>query len=89
MDPQVKEFINARIDEFDKLTDSQLILAGLARLISANIPPDASFQMAVGDLSLMITMLVRAGGNKEEAIKYMFPEVVPANDEQIPPEVKS
>lgn len=86
MDKQVEDLINFRIDEFEQLTNEQLLLAAMSRIISGIIPPNASFEMAVGDLSLVVTMLVRAGGNKEEAMKYMFRERPKEADEEPKPE---
>lgn len=77
MDDHVKKVIEARIEEFEKMTNEQIIMTALARLISDRADPNASFQMVIGDLALNMTLLIKAGGSKEEAFKFMFPEAPP------------
>lgn len=72
MEHPAKKVILHRLEELEALTDTQIIMAALSRLISTLTPQGASFDIAMGDLSLILITSIRAGGNKEEAIKYLL-----------------
>lgn len=89
MENPAKKVILHRLEELELLTDTQILMAAMSRLISVTTPANATFDMAIGDLSLILITSIRAGGNKEEAIEYllgMFDE--PKEKSPINPEPK-
>ena len=81
MDQEIKELVLKKVEEFEKLKDEQLIFACLARIITSITPDTKNPGVMLGDFGLVLTLLIRSGGDKEKVIKELLGSDIPKPEE--------